>query len=158
MPDNIETAKALLRKGIQLGDQDLIDMANQLLGNQVDDTGGNTPVVADFGPTYSYTCTNCNQSIDSDKPRKKCPSCKKLKLVERQVVVKRKTGTEDFVRKPKSGDTKQIRYNENGEPEGSYGRTEQIKITGNKFVDDFSLELGDREFDKKVNPNRIVTT
>lgn len=37
-------------------------------------------------PTYDYTCSACGKAIEvfhsmSDNPRKKCPSCGKLKLV-----------------------------------------------------------------------------
>lgn len=98
-----------------------------------------------------YQCTNCGARMAYDKDgRRKCMSCKKLTLTlvtaekpklkksKRQVSGQTHRATaEDFhtqIRKkvPRS----RVRYNEEGEIEGTYTRTEQINGVTNVWQDD----------------------
>ena len=82
----IQNAKDLISKGKKLNDQDLIKMGIDLLRlydkteNQPEIKKENTNKVSS---NQRYECQNCGYTMDVDKPkRKKCPKCKKYKLVK----------------------------------------------------------------------------
>ena len=108
-----------------------------------------------------YVCTNCSYTFDVDKEgRKKCPKCKKHSLVivpthtslgldtfepkrnEMTGQIKRKDnirgrGTaEDFSTQIRQTNKGRIRYNEEGQPDGMYSRTEQVESVTNVWDDD----------------------
>jgi DNA-directed RNA polymerase subunit RPC12/RpoP len=64
----IDKAKALIAKGKQLQDEGLIQMGMDLL-NEIE-------------TEFKYQCANCLEIHTLDKPRKRCPNCKKQQLVE----------------------------------------------------------------------------
>lgn len=52
---------------------------------------------------------------------------------------------ETFVVNKKVGDKKKMRYNDKGEVDGSYGRSEEVKFVKNLFEDDGSIAASERK-------------
>lgn len=93
----LETAKIILQKGIELNDSDLIKTGQEMIEKYSQEVSNEPPLKIDFTAdtnldvpiilqppitkrTITYICENCNNEIESEKVRKKCPNCKKNKL------------------------------------------------------------------------------
>ena len=122
---NVETAKALLKKAIALGDNELMELANSLLSHH--------------NSGIKYVCDNCAHTFTSDTVKKSCPSCKKRKLTE--VTEPEIPHTVPVAIKGPSG---------TGIPTRRSGRREPIQVGQfvNTFVDDGSV--GREKIDKKI--------
>lgn len=84
MIDMLQNAKDLIAKGQKLGDNDLIQMGMELLEQYSPATEAVEQLVEISNPEPGpdrYVCSNCEHSMLADKPRKRCPECKKHKLV-----------------------------------------------------------------------------
>lgn len=126
MSSKVELAKQLLAKAKELNDEGLIQMALDLLSDE-------------------------NPVEETPKPQrkkrvpKKAPVNRKekVKKVEKKII----TADADFLAPSRTDESKQkqkkVRYDENGNPVGSYGRTEQIQIN-QKFFDDGKTDKNDK--------------
>lgn len=150
----IDTAKDLIKKGNELGDEELVNMGHQMLAQYQTET---TPVEEPKKEGFDYVCSNCSHEFTSPKKRKACPECRKHKL---QAVVPQeetkntnRVTADDFtttVINKENRSRKRINP-DTGEEEGSYARNEPI-VPGtikNIWEDDGS-EFKDDEFDQKV--------
>lgn len=137
MSDIVATAKALLKKGIALGDEELINMANSILHSE-EKTEELHNVVDTI--TDEYNCTSCSHLWKTKTKPKSCPNCKKRKFVVK--TEKKKTVVQD---KPKP----QIAFSPSAGKEVSYGYRQSISVGQNQFIDDGKLCTEDKKFDKK---------
>jgi hypothetical protein len=166
MIDMVQNAKDLIAKGKLLKDPELIQMGMDLLEEYQPKYGDVKGTFADTKDTFDdlvtpepeYWCQNCGHTMPVDKEgRKRCPECKKHKLQIREPIdikIKVPDVIEEFdqaqaaptnpnrvdmdqfrvqIRSPESG---RIRYNENGEVDGIYTKTEQIEGVTNVWQDD----------------------
>lgn len=135
MSDIIEKAKYLIKKGKELNDPELIQMGTDLLDNSLEKNEETTD---------TYKCSNCGYEMPYDKPdRKKCPKCKKHKLIPNIVTQKDVKETESFEKQIRNAKDTRIRYDEDGKPAGKYTKTEQIEGVTNIWDD--NLEDGKDE-------------
>jgi uncharacterized Zn finger protein (UPF0148 family) len=105
-----------------------------------------------------YECTNCGAMMSYDKDgRRKCMSCKKLTLVvvepvktkdvarlKKDVANHRATADDFHTQIRKKVSRSRVRYNEEGEIEGTYTRTEQIQGVTNVWQDDKTEAFDDQ--------------
>lgn len=164
MIDLLSMAKDLIKKGQALGDPELIQMGYNMLEEPpvVDEKNIEPP------KKYEYVCSYCGQNITYDVPnRKKCPKCKKNRLTSVEEVesqpspeqpTHRRATAEDFTKQIRTTNknSSRIRYNDKGEPDGMYTRTEGITHIINTWNDD-GIEGHDEEDDRikkiaKVGP------
>lgn len=149
---NIDTAKALLKKGIALGDQELIDMANSMLGEP---------------SAELWFCEKCNDTFDKDKRRKSCPKCKSKKIsvckpLTLQVDVSppvHKDDVSNFTMQKKSmtdESGRKIRYNSAGEIEGTYGKSAPIKVGNTIKAEELANIKEDIAIDSKIQYSDVA--
>lgn len=130
----LKTAKDLIKKGTILNDPELIKMGNDLLENLV-------PTITPQPTIYQYICSECGNSFPIDKERKRCPKCKKssLKKIEiNSVVVNQSTKSNDtsqFHTQIRDMEKSRTRFNERGEPDGMYRRSEPVTNVHNEWND-----------------------
>jgi Zn finger protein HypA/HybF involved in hydrogenase expression len=118
-----KTAKELIAKGEALQDNELIEMGQQMLFKNVN---------------KHYICTNCQHEFVSDKPnRKKCPQCKKNKLIYKPPIEQKKE-MDEFHFQIRTEEKNRIRYDENGQPVGKYTKSTSIDHISNVWQDDLS--------------------
>lgn len=138
MIDMVKNAKDLIAKGKALGDSELVQMGLELL-EQYSPTPSSIDGNIPQPQTPQYVCENCGHTMPVDKEgRKRCPECKKHKLKLYKPQPQPKTQTESFItqiRDP-SKTKSRVRYNENGEPDGVYTKTEPISNITNTWEDD----------------------
>jgi len=145
---NLDTAKALLKKGIALGDQELIDMANSMLEG--------TDTVSEL-----WFCEKCNDTFDNTKGRKSCPKCKGRKIsicapLALQVDINPPVHKDDIsnfqMQKKVMTDDKgrKLRFNAAGQVEGTYGRPAPIQVGNTVKATDLSKIKEDIEIDSKI--------
>jgi Zn finger protein HypA/HybF involved in hydrogenase expression len=158
MIDMLKNAKDLIAKGKALGDPELVQMGMDLL-EQYSPTVEHIPEIPDVTVEIEvteepqYVCQNCGHTMPVDKEgRKRCPECKKHKLVLEQPAlpeVQRKPSPEELLtafeeqqvqqRAPSTrADLEQfnmqirnrahtrVHYDENGKPDGVIRRREQV--------------------------------
>lgn len=130
MTDKITAARELLKKAILLNDAELISLANQLLGSeeQVSET-----------VVQKKVCVNCNSEVAENK--KSCPSCKKRKFKNISAPVAQTTTPIVQTKQP-------VVEEERGLGRRA-GRRESIGPFKNQFVDDGTLAVNDKLFNKK---------
>lgn len=172
MIDMLKNAKDLIAKGKALGDPELIQMGMDLLDqytpNDPYDPPESIPELEPEPQEPQYVCENCGHTMPVDKEgRKRCPECKKHKLVLEQPIIAEKpkrpsadellaafaeqqvqrepSGMEQFHRQVRQQDTSRIHYDENGNPDGVIRRREQVdpSMIHNIWEDD-----GEEEQDK----------
>lgn len=147
MIDMVQNAKDLIQKGKTLQDPDLVQMGMDLLSQyEIDDSDD------EENKEPQYVCQSCGHVMQVDRPnRKKCPKCKKHKLVLEQDNISKTTEQQSDqqtenqkidsnsfsmqVRGPKSD---RIHYNDQGEPDGVIRKSEEIdpKKIDNIWQDD----------------------
>lgn len=161
----LDMAKDLINKGNELGDPELVAMGMQMLEKyRSDEVPGlqnlkcEVPGLQDIVPTEEmlspqYECTHCQHIMPYDKPgRKKCPACKKHTLIVMEPIVElaapnkvllsdvmptKRMAASDFSTQIRQTKNSRIRYNDDGVPEGTYARTEQVEgMTTNIWSDD----------------------
>lgn len=166
MLDMLQNAKNLIAKGKSLGDPELIQMGMDLLEQYNPISEIEVPQ-----PEPKYHCENCGYEMSIDKVgRKKCPQCKKNKLSLLEIEVKQpeiphRATPDDFTTQIRTRDPQRdrTRYNEKGEPEGTYAKIEQIGRIVNVWKDD-GIEGNDAENERlkanhKISPrNRPPAT
>lgn len=170
MYNMIELAKQLIDKGNNLEDPELVAMGMSMLEKykrpedfELDDLLPEEeieiPAAKVVEQIKQYVCSNCGTIIPYDKDgRKKCPECKKLalKIVE-PIKKSSKIITSDTTHRATADDfhtqirqkvpRSRIRYNDNGEVEGTYARTEQVEGITNVWQDE-RVEGFDEENEK----------
>lgn len=168
---NIEVAKELLKKAIALNDSELMEMANKLLEPEVTYGSQNhyDNVYTDCSgivPKANWECTSCNNHWYSLTKPKSCKNCKKRKHIiefnfdtwnKNHDIFERNSEkiNDGGIFRPGSvytgqGQGKRVRINpDTGLPDGTYGRSEPIKVGQNKFVDTGKDGQDGREFDQK---------
>ncbi len=151
----LDMAKDLINKGNELGDPELVSMGMAMLEKYRDDKepgleslqcevpGLQDILITEDILSPQYECTHCQYTMSYDKPgRKKCPVCKKHTLIVMKPVVEvakppKRKDVNDFSTQIRQTGKARIRYNEDGVPEGTYSRTEQVEgMTTNIFEDD----------------------
>ena len=78
---NIDMAKELIKKGTELGDDELIAMGHELLCKYGGEEEKRAEVEQSVVHGYNYVCANCDHTFVSDRERKRCPQCNKHKLL-----------------------------------------------------------------------------
>lgn len=151
----IDTAKDLIKKGNELGDEELITMGHQMLAKYQPPTEEEEKKTEEF----EYVCTNCEHEFSSPKKRKACPNCRKHKLKpkeEKPQQLQKKNNdrltindfTTDII---KENNTRKRINPDTGEEEGTYARTEQIVPgTIKNTWQDNGVDFKDDDFDKIV--------
>lgn len=153
----IDTAKKIIEKGKLLGDEELIRQGLELLDSVVPTPESidepDEPEAED--DSLKYECDNCNHQFSSDKPRKRCPECKKHKLilVNAQPLVK-PTQEDDFSEFHRSTrkDDRKTWVDENGVIHKET-RTQPVKMRGNMWSDTGRECAGDTVAQKKIIAN-----
>lgn len=188
MLDMRQTAKDLIQKGEELGDDELISMGMTMLEKYKQAKFQHSGQDEEFNmmkvlpqeegvpdddddelPEEYYQCTNCDAIVPYDKPgRKKCPSCKKHTLLyfkpEQKIIPKPKinhrASADEFTTQIRGAKkSARVRYNEAGEQEGVYTRTEQVDGVTNVWDDEDRTEGQDEQNEllkrfTKVSPRR----
>ena len=161
MLNMLAMAKDLIKKGQMLQDPELVQMGY----NMLEEPPIINEVQIEQPKTYDYVCSYCGQPSTFDTPnRKKCLKCKKnrLTLIEEAKVkepsINRRATADDFTKQIRGANKKdnRIRYNDKGEPDGMYTRTEGVGQITNMWSDD-GVEGHDAEDDRikkvaKVGP------
>lgn len=114
---------------------------------------------------YQYECSNCGHRCNFNQERKRCPKCKKHKLVEIKessdgspIIANNGSITQPTQQHNKQP-SKEVQISSDNLPiiannsEKVKARREPISIKNNLFVDDLSLCPNDREFTKLVKFN-----
>jgi Zn finger protein HypA/HybF involved in hydrogenase expression len=158
--DKVQMGRDLIKKGQELGDDSLIVMGYDLINeNAPESTEESSQFLESLIPTYE--CTNCGHTLSSEKPRKRCPECRKHKLVLQeekadeshamlealQTQLKKKqqereTGIFHF--KTNKQQNRQRINPDTGEEEGTYTRAEAIDT--NKIHDTNLFENNPKAF------------
>jgi transposase-like protein len=151
MIDMIKNAKELIAKGKLLNDPELVQMGMDLLNQYDPDQMSET--VENNGPlktdTLYYHCHNCKYTFPVDKEgRKKCPECKKHKLkidqaTNIELTPKKTHELEQFNMQIRKTDKNRVRYNEDGQQEGTYTKSESIGPIKNVWDDNGTEEQDD---------------
>lgn len=155
-------AKDLIKKGTELGDKELILMGQQMLEKhqepevKVDFTKDETPDAdieleppIDKTPPkeFQYICDNCGCECSFDKERKRCPNCRKHKLVLSDIDAETEELPEGIAR-VFDKDTPKLKVDEDGNVLGKYAQPQPIdlsKTKHNRFNDDLNLLSDDPE-------------
>ena len=141
----LEMAKQLISKGNELNDSQLVTMGYEMLEKYSDaPTSIVVAATESQSPARMYMCDHCDYTFPYDRDgRKACPNCKKRGLriwpEDDELPVETtpsKTNVEDFQTQIRNRAKTRIRYNENGEVEGMYTRTEQVNGVKNEWEDD----------------------
>ena len=169
--NTIEMGKDLIKKGQILGDEELILMGTQMLENhkseiKVDFTKDETPNVdIELEPPiekkapqkFEYLCENCGCECSFDKERKRCPECRKQKLILSDVNAKREENLPEGIDRIFNGETPKLKTDEDGNILGKYAQPQPLdmsKMKHNRFQDDTSL-LSDDPEDKYLRTKPI---
>lgn len=151
---NKEKVLELLARAKETDDDDLLNMALSMLDEPKQEEDG-----------IHYICDNCEHELYSEKTRIRCPKCKKHKLVAQSNIVRketkpqkqekprRETDYSQFTTSTKNNTSEKdrIRYNEDGEPEGTYTKSEPLQIKENQFEDDTLLFKADTLEQQKLH-------
>jgi len=92
-------------------------------------------------PMDQYVCSKCGHTFPVDKDRKRCPKCKKgsLNKVEINCVVieqpTKSNDTSQFHTQIRDVEKSRTRFNERGEPDGMYRRSEPVTNVHNEWTD-----------------------
>ena len=146
-------AKDLIQKGYELNDPELVSMGMNMLEKYGEPT--NTVIVDDMPEPLPviperYICTNCDYTSEVDKVgRKKCPLCKKHTLqimavapveahIAEPITTSRRPAAGDFSTQVRQTGNSRVRYNDEGRPDGTYARVEQVAGMKNEWQDDGS--------------------
>lgn len=154
--DPIVVAMSLIEKGKKLNDKEIIEMGQMLLQShkrsttKVDLNKEEVPKgdiklkplpKKENYTSINYLCNNCGHKFESNKKRKRCPECKKHKLViEEPEKIKEKPkieGVTSIFNENSKG--KKVKYDEEGNPIGIYSKRVPINLKNasyNRFVDD----------------------
>ena len=163
MIDMIQNAKDLIQKGKDLNDPELIQMGMNLLeqyspSGQVDIVPVlNTETVPasdgienlkkiNKGPQSKdrFLCENCGFEMEYDKPRKRCPECKKHKLIIVRSIPEENAKplniplVNQFSTQIRNKPKQRLRVNEDGRVEGVYTRPEPVEGITNVWNDDLT--------------------
>lgn len=157
MIDILKNAKDLIAKGKTLGDPELVQMGMDLLeqyspSEKLEVPDGYVEPTPEPEPEPQYVCENCGHTMPVDKEgRKRCPECKKHKLVIEQPAMPEKPkrpnpeellvafdeqqiqpapqpgrDVDQFHMQVRSVNDSRIHYDENGNPDGIIRRREQV--------------------------------
>jgi len=157
----ITDTKQMIETAMNSGDKDLMKMAILMQSKIVDNLPEPTQE-----PTQEpyYTCDACGERFPFDKKRKRCPSCKKHKLVlvdvakEPEPVIDtrskrlRATDVENFTMTRDPNFDREVR-DEEGNVIGTKTLSQSIQVTGNQFQDNNDDCSADRDFTKQVKFN-----
>ena len=147
----LEMAKDLIDKGNELNDPELVSMGMAMLEKYSDQPlrgeQSNAVIVDEVQDIIEpyYDCSSCGHTVPFDKPgRKKCPMCKKHTLILLEPLPKfitsapspKRVAANEFSTQIRQTNKGRIRYNEEGQPDGMYSRTEQVEGVTNVWDDD----------------------
>jgi hypothetical protein len=184
MIDKIQMAKDLITKAEELGDDELLAMAHSLLNEQkttlgtakqqkritkpkvlIDFTNNSEPdgeiklkppIENTLGPRPNYVCINCKHECFFEKTRKRCPRCKKHKLIFIEYTEQADGNKSDanvttvFKDKPQ-----QVVTNEDGKVLEKRAKNESINLANinyNRFSDDGSIGQDEENDYLKTKP------